>query len=191
MKKLSIFISILSVICLSSTAVAADHEGPTPVVPATGSTEVERQAISFLLTSYHELPAKAEFEKTARDPQSILRAIALRGKGMYAERAIEALFLWTSAENFTFMMSLLRADDVKAGRQHRLLMSLGQHYPTLSVDLLGEFLQSEDRALKITAAAALQSIGSAKSFAMIEDAVNNEKDPASKAAMERHARRVR
>lgn len=188
------FIVLLAQLVLASTAVAQTAQLPpsgAPVQVDAPFTDEERKAVSLLLTAYHELPARSEFERVARSPQTILRAIATKGSGPFAERAIEALFLWPSDETYAFALELLGAPDATAGRQQRLLMLLCRELGARAIPVAAPFLQHEDRAMRITAAAALASTDADEAFTLVERALAIEQDATTRKAMERYARRLR
>lgn len=185
------WITILSVcLCAVGADVAAQaRNDATPPAPPTAPDDA-RKAVAFLLSAHHDLPPRQQFEEAAPDAKRTLFDIAATSGGPIAERAVEALFMWQSNDVFAWGALALGSADTSEGRRHRLMMLMAKTFGARAVQPIAPYLRSDERRLRLTAAAALAAIRTEEAFALIDAALEREKDPAARRELQRYARRV-
>lgn len=168
---------------------ASGQTAPEIVDAPAADATAQRRAVAHLLSAIHELPPRAQFEKAARDPWTVVASLAA-GRGPIAERAVEAMFYWPTDATFAFAEATLANPQAPRGRRHRVLLLVAETYGERATALVVPFLGDPDRQLRITAAAAVAKIRSVEAFAALDAAVAAERDSAVAAQMRRYARRI-
>jgi hypothetical protein len=150
-----------------TTASAQQTAGPVdPVTVPIDSPEAQR--VEVLLSAYHELPSKAEFEK-ASDVRTILSTMARdRQAPRLQKRAIEALAYWPDAATLQVFEAVLADPQTRTGTRHFTLMTTGKAFGADGLDVLEPYLAASDLQLRLTAVDAVAATRSDRGFAMLE-----------------------
>lgn len=181
---------IITVLIMMVSVPAFAQTAPTHAPAAPAASKSERRAVSMLLSAIHELPARAEFEKAATNPQLVLVSIAA-GRGPIAERAVDALFMWPNDLTFTWATGQLVDPKTSHARLHGLLLGLATTYKGRATSHVTPFLRDADPQVRITAAAAIAKIRTDEAFAQLDAAIAAESDELVAAQMRHYARRLR
>lgn len=145
-------------------------------------TQVDSDVIEqtlLLLSSYHDTPDRALFERVHPQIDDILYQIAIAPSGfdLYQDRALAALSQWPNTDVFDLYVDRLNADDTSEITRHRVIALLAYTFPETSVDVVMPYLQADDVQYRLSAIAALQQMGTTEAINRLELAVENEMNP--------------
>lgn len=122
----------------------------------------QRDRALLLLSGYHGIATKAEFEGALAAPEAILGAIARDAEvdPIHRDRALAALALWPSEQTLSLYASLLASAETSEMNRHRILGYLATGYADRSIPWVEHYLTVSDLQFRLTAVEALRTIGS-------------------------------
>jgi len=122
----------------------------------------QRDKAMLLLSGYHGIGTKAEFEATLFEPQALLASIARDAAvdPVHRDRALAALVYWPDEQTLSLFGKLLAADDTSEMNRHRIIGYLAVGYAERSIPWVEHYLTVSDLQFRLTAIEALRTIGS-------------------------------
>ncbi len=185
-------LSLITIVLVGSSfaAYAQQNGGPTvPVQVPVDSPQYDK--VAMLLSAYHELPAKAQFEQVA-DVRLVLSAMAEDASApLQQKRALVALGYWADSSTLSVYARVLSNPQTRNGTRHQLLLLTGKRFPTAGVPLLEPYLAANDLQLRLTAVEALAASGSDDAFATLERHAKLETNPLVLKRIEQRGSRLR
>lgn len=183
-------IAFLIVVLVPAFAAAQDSAGPD--LPVGVSVEAESaERLAFLLSAYHELPARAEFEAVP-DAQKILSTWATdRTAPLRQKRSLEALGYFADATTLAIYTSVLNDPQTRVGARHQTILLVGTHFGVAGLDLLGRYLEADDVQLRLSAVDAIARTNTDRGFALLEERAETEPNKTVLERIEKLGRRLR
>ena len=122
----------------------------------------QRDKAMLLLSGYHGIGTKGEFEATLIEPQALLASIARDAAvdPVHRDRALAALVYWPDEQTLSLYGKLLGADDTSEMNRHRIIGYLAVGYAERSIPWVEHYLTVSDLQFRLTAIEALRTIGS-------------------------------
>lgn len=121
----------------------------------------QREKAMLLLSGYHGIGSKADFEAALAEPAAILTAIARDAEvdPIHRDRALAALALWPSEQTLSLFASLLASADTSEMNRHRIIGYLAVGFSDRSIPWVEHYLTVSDLQFRLTAVEALRTIG--------------------------------
>jgi hypothetical protein len=122
----------------------------------------QRDKAMLLLSGYHGIGSKADFEAALAEPEALLASIA-RDEAVgpiHRDRALAALVYWPGEQTLSLYGKLLAADDTSEMNRHRIIGYLAVGYADRSIPWVEHYLTVSDLQFRLTAIEALRTIGS-------------------------------
>lgn len=149
------------------------------------------EQVSLLLSGYHEVGTKAQFEKI-QNVNGILTSLAKGKKGFIRDRAIIVLArYWASADVYLLMASVISNSNTSFGTRLRMLVQLGDTFGSRALPILKHYLTDEDPQVRISALQALQATDSDEAFVLIVGHAKNENISLVLEAVKKYSARIR
>ena len=189
MKKLVARAALASTMLLSAGALAQDihhdHDHDHDVVVEIPDMQVEdletatlERAI-LLLSGYHGIPERAEFEDALPDAKDVLFAIAQDEDAfpLHRNRAIAALSYWPEADVEAFYRELLLDEATPEMTVHRVIGLMGAAFGEEVIADIAPFLDNADVQYRLSAVHALSQIGTDNALQLLNDSLQIEQSP--------------
>lgn len=122
----------------------------------------QRDKAMLLLSGYHGIGSKADFEAALAEPEALLASVARDGAvdPVHRDRALAALVYWPGEQTLALYGKLLAADDTSEMNRHRIIGYLAVGYADRSIPWVEHYLTVSDLQFRLTAIEALRTIGS-------------------------------
>lgn len=122
--------------------------------------EDQRAKAMLLLSGYHGIGTKAEFDAALAEPKAIIGAIARdpASDPIHRDRALAALAYWPDEQTLSLYASLLAAQETSEMNRHRLIGYLAKGYGERSLPWVEHYLTLSDLQFRLTAIEALSGI---------------------------------
>lgn len=140
----------------------AQTTGPGTTLPqATTFSLTQHKQVRLLLSAYHDLPPKKNFEGISPKVQDLLNEVATAPNVfvMHKVRAIEALGMyWQDQRAFALQGQLLGNTKTKNSTKHRLIMMTTAHFGAQGLVHLNGFMGHKDVQMRMSAAYAAMAL---------------------------------
>lgn len=122
----------------------------------------QRQKAMLLLSGYHGIGTRQEFEAALAEPSAILGAIARdpASDPVHRDRALAALAYWPDEQTLSLYASLLASPDTSEMNRHRLIGYLAKGYGERAIPWVEHYLTVPDLQFRLTAIEALSGMKS-------------------------------
>ncbi len=122
----------------------------------------QRDKAMLLLSGYHGIGSKADFEAALAEPEALLASIARAASvgPIHRDRALAALVYWPGEQTLSLYGGLLAAADTSEMNRHRIIGYLAVGYGDRSIPWVEHYLTVSDLQFRLTAIEALRNIGS-------------------------------
>lgn len=141
----------------------------------------ERQRVEILLSAYEGFPKPGDFLKVSSDPGAVMRDIVEdpHTKAHIRLGALSALALFPDEKVWELYMSELQKSGTNPAPRatHQVLGGLALGFGPRAVDVLANYLKHDDTQVRMTAAHALGTIGTADARSAILERASLESDP--------------
>jgi HEAT repeat protein len=177
-------------------AMPADAQHTRDTTPTATPTFEPAQVrkVELLLSGYHAIPSKAELDAVSPKAELIVNALvsAQDTSPFIMPRAISSLVAhWPNARTLTTLRSKLNHPKLADATRHQLLLALPALGAQVIPDLL-PYLSHADDQLRMSAAHALGQLNDHDlALKALHDALDAERDPVVREAIERAARAIR
>ena len=186
-----------SILLLAGPTFGQDQGAGTPT-PVTGqpSGPVQPSAdakarLRLLLSGYHGLPPKAEFE-TIAGVKALLYVFAHDASdALHRDRALAALAYFPDGSVFRLYAEILGDASTPEGTRHRVMRLLAEAFGDRALPLLRPYLEADDLRLRLTAVAAVGDIGSDAATDALRARIDRETHPVVRERLERAGRQLR
>lgn len=149
------------------------------------------EQVSLLLSGFHEVGTKAQFEKV-QNASDILVSIAKGKEGFVRDRAILVLArYWASADVYLLMASVISNPKTSFGTRLRMMVQFGDTFGGRSIPVLKHYLTDADPQVRISALQALQATNDDAAFVLIEGHAKTESAPIVLEAVKTYSSRIR
>ena len=169
---------------LLAVPVHAQVESVTPDPLDPPAAEVEdvvtepHETALLLLSAYHGIPTREQFESAIPDAADVLFAIATDPEvsSIHRDRAIGAMAYWPSERVEALYVDLLASEDVGEMVKHRVIGHLSVAFGDDALPLIEPYLSSSDLQFRLTAVSALEGLGTPAALQALEFAARAEID---------------
>jgi len=122
----------------------------------------QREKAMLLLSGYHGIGSKADFEAALVEPEALLASIARDPEvdPVHRDRALAALVYWPDEQTLSLYGGLLATADTTEMNRHRIIGYLAVGYGDRSIPWVEHYLTVNDLQFRLTAIEALRTIGS-------------------------------
>lgn len=189
------FLAPLVVVLCAFSADAGAQTAPTPSTPPaalpglslpalpaapllTEFSAADRDKVMLLLSGFHGIGTRQEFEAATPQARRLLEAIARDSSvgALHQNRALAALAYWNDAGVEALFVNLLNTPTTSEMNRHRLIGFLARTFGERALTWVERYLTDADLQFRLTAVEAIASIATPAALNLLQQALVIEKD---------------